>query len=157
MKLQIWDTAGQENFKSITRTYFRSSAVALIVYDVTKRKSFEDVVSWFQECQKHGNETLICVLVGNKTDLEEQREVSFEEGEQFAKENQMLFLESSAKSSENVRRIFGESAELVMKKIESREIDPSSDSQGVKIGLVAQEERGLETVYFKEKKGGKCC
>lgn len=89
---------------------------------------------------------MLCVLVGNKTDLVAERQVSYEEGEQFAKQNNMLFVECSAKSRENVARIFVESAESVMRKIENREIDPSTDTQGVKYGLVNLESNGLELV-----------
>lgn len=70
IKLQIWDTAGQENFKSITRGYYRSAAVAIIVYDITDLQSFNDISSWLKECKINGNHQMSLVLVGNKNDLE---------------------------------------------------------------------------------------
>ena len=73
VKLQIWDTAGQENFKSITKTYYRSAAVAIVVYDITSKDSFEAISEWVNECRMNGNSTLTLVLVGNKTDLVSER------------------------------------------------------------------------------------
>ena len=89
-KIQIWDTAGEETFRSITRAYYKNSVCACIVYDITNRNSFLDVKSWLDDCKKQSPKTVILVLIGNKIDLEEQREVSFEEGNNFAKENNIV-------------------------------------------------------------------
>ena len=88
IKLQIWDTAGQESFRSITRSYYRSAAGAIIVYDITKylyymtfrRESFDSISRWLEEAKANGNPKLTFTLVGNKSDLETERQVSFEEG-----------------------------------------------------------------------------
>jgi small GTP-binding protein len=72
VKLQIWDTAGQETFKSITRSYYRSAAGALLVYDVTNRESFQNVHKWLDECREHGNPLMTIILIGNKVDLEDR-------------------------------------------------------------------------------------
>lgn len=72
IKLQIWDTAGQETFKSITRSYYRSAAGALLVYDVTNRESFENVHKWLEECREHGNPLMTIILIGNKVDMEDK-------------------------------------------------------------------------------------
>lgn len=72
IKLQIWDTAGQETFKSITRSYYRSAAGALLVYDVTNRESFQNVHKWLEECREHGNPLMTIILIGNKVDLEDR-------------------------------------------------------------------------------------
>lgn len=72
VKLQIWDTAGQETFKSITRSYYRSAAGALLVYDVTNRESFQNVHKWLEECREHGNPLMTIILIGNKVDLEDK-------------------------------------------------------------------------------------
>jgi small GTP-binding protein len=72
VKLQIWDTAGQETFKSITRSYYRSAAGALLVYDVTNRESFQNVHKWLEECREHGNPLMTIILIGNKVDLEDR-------------------------------------------------------------------------------------
>jgi len=87
MKLQIWDTAGQEAFKSITRAYYRSAAAALLIYDITRRGTFEHVSEWMHECRENGNSQMTIILIGNKSDLENQREVTYEEGFNFAQSN----------------------------------------------------------------------
>ena len=69
-RIQIWDTAGQENFRSITRAYYKNSVCALVVYDITKRESFENVQSWSQDCRNQSPKTIIMVLVGNKNDFD---------------------------------------------------------------------------------------
>ena len=106
VKLQIWDTAGQENFKSITRGYYRSAAVAIIVYDIADRSSFDSISSWLRECKINGNQQMTLVLVGNKCDLEDQRQVPKEEALKFSQENNMIFFETSAKYSDNVFQMF---------------------------------------------------
>lgn len=103
VKLQIWDTAGQENFRSISRSYFRSAAGALLVYDVTCMISFQSLETWVQEVRYNANETITMVLVGNKCDMEDKRVISQEKGRAFAKEHGMLFIETSAISSSNVQ------------------------------------------------------
>ena len=87
IKLQIWDTAGQETFKSITRSYYRSAAAALLVYDITCKESFKNLTNWLTEVREHGNNKIAIMLIGNKKDLEKNREVSTQEGEKFASDN----------------------------------------------------------------------
>merc|ERR1712137_671439 len=103
IKLQIWDTAGQESFRSITRSYYRGAAGALLVYDITRRETFSHLSSWLEDARKHSNKDMTIMLIGNKSDLDQKRQVSFEEGEAFAKENGLVFLETSAKTAENVQ------------------------------------------------------
>lgn len=157
VKLQIWDTAGQESFKSITRNYYRSAAVALIVYDVTSRLSFEKIEEWLNECKSNGNRELSLVLVGNKTDLDSEREVSFNEGKEFAKNNGMIFFEASAKTADNVNEIFSESANIVNRKIIDCIIDPDSDSYGVKTGTMFTKSQTRFKQVTVEKKNKNCC
>ncbi|VAH48676.1 unnamed protein product [Triticum turgidum subsp. durum] len=102
IKLQIWDTAGQESFRSITRSYYRGAAGALLVYDITRRETFNHLASWLEDARQHANANMTIMLVGNKCDLSHRRAVSFEEGEQFAKENGLIFMEASAKTAQNV-------------------------------------------------------
>lgn len=105
--MQIWDTAGQEQFRSITRSYYRGAAGALLVYDVTNRSSFEALEGWLKdmlagvgmEASPNGVSGMVIMLVGNKTDLEHKRKVSKEEGEQFARDHGLLFIETSAKTT----------------------------------------------------------
>ena len=131
VKLQIWDTAGSESFKSITRAYYRSAAGGLLVYDITKRESFHHIEEWLGEARTHGNPSMALTLVGNKTDLEAQRVISFEEAERFAKDNGMAFVETSALSGTNINLAFTNTAEAILEKIADGTIDLSSQNVGV--------------------------
>jgi len=146
IKLQIWDTAGQESFRSITRSYYRGSIGALLVYDVTRRETFDGLSRWLEETKNYANDKTLIILIGNKTDLAEQREVSTEEGEKFAKERGILFMETSAKTAYNVESAFHKTAEEILNRIEKGELDPTNEAHGVKMGaqatdLNAQKER----------------
>merc|ERR1712022_42430 len=86
IKLQIWDTAGQESFRSITRSYYRGAAGALLVYDITRRETFNHLTSWLDDARQHASPNMTIMLIGNKCDDEEKRAVTFEEGKAFAQE-----------------------------------------------------------------------
>ena len=156
-RIQIWDTAGQENFRSITRSYYKNSACALIVYDITRRVSFESLSDWIEDCKNSSPKTVVMVLVGNKCDLAQNREVNEEEGREFAEKHGMLFFETSAKTGQNVEELFKQSATLIAKKIKENYYDLENDSCGIKKG---DEENnvvlGNVKANEKEKKGG-CC
>ena len=134
-RIQIWDTAGQENFRSITRAYYKNSVCALVVYDISSRDSFNNVMSWIEDCKNQSPKTIFMVLVGNKCDLEDKRQVSYEEGKELADKNQLLFFESSAKDGINVEEIFLNSATEIAKKIEQGYYDLESDTCGIKKGI----------------------
>lgn len=106
MRLQLWDTAGQERFRSLIPSYIRDSSVAVVVYDVTNRQSFINTQKWIDDVRAERGEDVIIVLVGNKTDLNEKRQVSVEEGEKKAKEHKTIFVETSAKAGQNVKSLF---------------------------------------------------
>ncbi|KAF9359039.1 Ras- protein Rab-2A [Mortierella sp. AD094] len=119
IKLQIWDTAGQESFRSITRSYYRGAAGALLVYDITRRDTFKHLTTWLEDARQHANANTTIMLIGNKSDLESKRAVSYEEGEAFAKANGLFFMETSAKTSANVEEAFVETATNIYEKIQS--------------------------------------
>jgi len=134
IKLQIWDTAGQESFRSITRSYYRGAAGALLVYDITRRETFSHLTRWLQEARQNSHQNMVIMLIGNKSDLEHRRQVSKEEGEAFALENGLVFLETSAKTAANVESAFVKTAEKIFENIQSGVYDVNNESHGVKLG-----------------------
>jgi len=106
IKFEIWDTAGQERYHSLAPMYYRGAAAAIIVYDIQSQSSFARAKSWVRELQKQGNAALVMVLAGNKSDMAENREVEREEAEAYASENGLFFMETSAKTAENVTELF---------------------------------------------------
>ena len=111
--IQIWDTAGQENYKSITRGYYKSSACAFIVYDITNLKTFKNINNWIKDCVNLAPKNILLVLIGNKSDLEENREVDYDLGKNFADENNMIFFETSALSGNNIANAFNSSIQVI--------------------------------------------
>jgi len=161
VKLQCWDTAGTESFRSITRSYYRGAAGCLLVYDVTSRASFIHAQSWLDDVREHADPHLTCILVGNKVDLCEgetegsssrRREVSVHEAEKWAKKEGMLFLEASAKSGRNVESAFEQASRDILHKIKSGVFDDDR-SPGVKLSKPAN--GGIALDQTSNKQG--CC
>mmetsp|Transcript_38138 Transcript_38138/g.98478 ORF Transcript_38138/g.98478 Transcript_38138/m.98478 type:complete len:205 (-) Transcript_38138:1167-1781(-) len=134
VKLQIWDTAGQERFRSVTRSYYRSAAGALLVYDVAQRDTYNHLLQWLSDARSLASPDLVCMVVGNKSDLASDREVTLVEASRFAQENDLLFLETSAKTGDNVTEAFYKCCSTVLTKIddgsvEAEEVSFSIDSK----------------------------
>ena len=106
VRLQLWDTAGQERFRSLIPSYIRDSSVAVVVYDITNKKTFENTRKWVDDVRGERGNDVIIVLVGNKTDLNDKREVTTAQGEEEAKMNNLMFIETSAKVGHNVKALF---------------------------------------------------
>jgi len=106
VRLQLWDTAGQERFRSLIPSYIRDSSVAVIVYDITNRSSFLNTAKWIDDVRTERGNDVVMMLVGNKTDLADKRQVSVEEGEARAKEHDIMFIETSAKAGFNIKALF---------------------------------------------------
>ena len=106
VKMQIWDTAGQERFRTVVSTYFRGAHGILLLYDVTNKDSFKNLENWLIEIEKNSNQKVLKILIGNKCDLTEDREITTEEGQTFANRNGMEFMETSAKMNTNVTEAF---------------------------------------------------
>ena len=102
IKLQIWDTAGQERYKAITNAFYKGSKGAFVVYDITRKESFINIDKWIGELKTNGSDDILIVLVGNKTDLEDKREVLTEEVEKKAKQYGIAFCETSALNGQNI-------------------------------------------------------
>eukprot|EP00927_Polykrikos_kofoidii_P049610 TRINITY_DN4364_c0_g1_i1.p1 TRINITY_DN4364_c0_g1~~TRINITY_DN4364_c0_g1_i1.p1 ORF type:complete len:220 (-),score=35.16 TRINITY_DN4364_c0_g1_i1:135-794(-) len=147
VKLQCWDTAGQDRFRSIVRSYYRGAAGALLVYDITRRESFEHIMRWLEEARNHADPELVITLVGNKNDRQNERQVSFEEGHRFAMAHGLHFVETSAVTGHMVDDAFQVTAEIVWRKSGgvmlaeatgtndylSSGIQQSSNSSGIKL------------------------
>jgi small GTP-binding protein len=149
MKLSLWDTAGQETYKSITRSYFRGASGALLVFDITRRSTFLSATSWLNDLRQIAEEGIVVVLVGNKSDLAPSstvskssssvddernlREVTKEEAEDWCRQNKVMqYVETSAKSGEGVERAFLEVAERIYQNIEAGKYDLNDRRSGVK-------------------------
>ena len=123
IKLQIWDTAGQERFKSITSAYYKGCSIIIIVFDVTNRTSFENAKKWLREVNEQVNNNVLKVLLGNKIDMYNTREVSYEESNRFAEMNAILYYETSARNSIGVNEMFLQTANFATNKIIQDKLD----------------------------------
>ena len=106
IKAQIWDTAGQERYRAITSAYYRGAVGALLVYDIAKHNTYENVNRWLKELRDHADNNIVIMLVGNKSDLRHLRAVPTEEAKQYATDNNTMFIETSALDSTNVEQAF---------------------------------------------------
>jgi len=158
IKLQVWDTAGQERFRAVTRSYYRGAAGALMVYDVTRRSTFNHLTSWLTDARNLTSPNTVIIMIGNKTDLSKQREVTFEEASKFGEENGLLFLETSAKSGENVEEAFLKTSRIIFQQIQDGSLDVSGVDTGVRTGKNGGKET---TTKIKKTDGGTaksgCC
>jgi len=138
VRLQLWDTAGQERFRSLIPSYIRDSSVAVVVYDVTNRASFLNTSKWVEDVRaERGNDVVIC-LVGNKTDLgNEKRSISTEEGEERAKKDGLLFMECSAKAGYNIKSLFRKLATSLPGSVDAGNMSNGVGGRGVAQGAAA--------------------
>ncbi|XP_074558588.1 uncharacterized protein LOC141814532 [Curcuma longa] len=140
VKAQIWDTAGQERYRAITSAYYRGAAGALIVYDVTRHITFENVERWLKELKNHTDQNIVIMLVGNKADLRHIRSVPLEDAQAFAQREKAFFVETSALESMNVDNAFTEVLTQIYHVVSKKMLDASDDTstvpkgQNIKIG-----------------------
>jgi small GTP-binding protein len=114
IKLQIWDTCGQELYRSLITNFYRNSSLAIMVYAINNKESFDDIDMWLRELRTYSNPNAKIFLIGNKLDLENERKIPREKGEKFSKDNNFdLFLESSAKAGINTRNLFIKAAKIL--------------------------------------------
>jgi Ras-related protein Rab-11A len=106
VKAQIWDTAGQERYKAITSAYYKGAKGAFIVYDITRKESFDNVTKWAEQLKSSADKNLTIIIIGNKVDLEDQRQIKAEEGQNKANELESAFIETSASSGTNLDKAF---------------------------------------------------
>ncbi|KAN0100590.1 Ras family domain containing protein [Tylopilus felleus] len=134
IKLQLWDTAGQERFRSVTRSYYRGAAGVILVYDITNRATFLNLSKWLADARTLASPHLVAVLVGNKSDRDEDREVEWSEASKWAAENGVHFLEASSLTGDNVEAPFLLAARSILLSIESGVLDPEKAGSGVSYG-----------------------
>jgi Ras-related protein Rab-2A len=174
MKLSLWDTAGQETYKSITRSYFRGASGALLVFDISRKNTFLSATSWLHDLRQIAEEGIVVVLVGNKSDLASsstvsdsdaanKRQVTVEEAQEWCKANGVMqYVETSAKSGEGVEQAFLEVAERIYQNIEAGKYDLNDRRSGVKGPGGGGSRAGAVNLNDASKKGGKqgwgsCC
>ena len=121
IKYQVWDTAGQERFRTIISSYYKGAHGILLVYDITLKESFESLNDWLNEIKKNTSKNIVKVLIGNKIDLNDKRVISFDEAKEFADNNSMKYIETSAKTSTNVDQAFGLIGVELMKSFKGNE------------------------------------
>ena len=162
IKLQIWDTCGQELYSSLISNFYRSTSLAIVVYAVNSLESFQDLEMWFTELRTYSEPDIKIVLVGNKTDLESDRVVTTEQGEEFAKANNVYkFIEASAKEGINTQSTFIDIAKILFEessKFKNDDTNSSSKGKTKKLGkenIYESEERQNE--YDENNKKKRCC
>eukprot|EP01084_Bolivina_argentea_P223107 377537_1 len=160
LKLQIWDTSGQDAFQSITRSYYRSAIIALLVYDITRQESFNKLKFWMSKLREDGQDDLVIMLVGNKCDLEHKRQIPTSRGKQFASNNGLFgFIETSAKTAHNVDEGFIRPAKYLLHQIQNKNINLNDQNhQGITIGPDMKSQYvTLGDEFNKDKKSGCPC
>ncbi|KAJ2077605.1 Rab GTPase ypt31 [Coemansia sp. RSA 988] len=136
IKAQIWDTAGQERYRAITSAYYRGAVGALLVYDIAKHPTYDNVTTWMKELRDHADSNIVIMLVGNKSDLRHLRAVPTEDAKQFAAENGLFFIETSALDASNVEKSFTQILEEIYRIVSNKAIESSQDN--AQLGTGAQ-------------------
>ncbi|KAI0556272.1 ras family-domain-containing protein [Xylaria scruposa] len=154
IKAQIWDTAGQERYRAITSAYYRGAVGALLVYDISKHQTYENVTRWLKELREHADANIVIMLVGNKSDLRHLRAVPTDEAKSFASENHLSFIETSALDASNVELAFQNILTEIYRIVSSKALESGEDTSppiaGTSISLSKAADDGT-------KQGGKCC
>ena len=148
IKMQIWDTAGQERFKNIIASYYRGAHGILLIYDVTDKDSFKNLNNWLIEIEKNASKNVLKVLIGNKSDLEDKRVITYNQGKEFADNFGLKFIETSAKKNLNVNEAFETLGRELMLASEDKRMTKQKQNKKISVGKV----QDLNV----EKKGG-CC
>ncbi|KAL1823597.1 hypothetical protein ACET3Z_010375 [Daucus carota] len=162
IKAQIWDTAGQERFRAITSSYYRGALGALLVYDITRKNTFESLKKWLHELREFGNPDMVIVLVGNKSDLSDSRQVVVEDGQTLAQLEGLCFMETSAKENINVEEAFLSMINRIYEITSQKSLDTKLISPGTRTNVSLQGAKEIIIVEDQEvsatkHSAGYCC
>ncbi|KAJ3333939.1 hypothetical protein HDU93_008285 [Gonapodya sp. JEL0774] len=156
VKAQIWDTAGQERYRAITSAYYRGAVGALLVYDIAKHVTYENVVRWLKELRDHADSNIVIMLVGNKSDLRHLRAVPTEEAKAFATENSLMFIETSALDSSNVELAFQKILTEIYRIVSNKALE-SQTADGGRGALPQGQTLKIEPTQGGVQEKGGCC
>ncbi|MCJ1416800.1 hypothetical protein MMC32_003138 [Xylographa parallela] len=154
IKAQIWDTAGQERYRAITSAYYRGAVGALLVYDISKHQTYENVTRWLKELRDHADANIVIMLVGNKSDLRHLRAVPTEEAKQFASENNLSFIETSALDASNVELAFQNILTEIYRIVSSKALD---NGDGAQNPIGERKVLDMSESAKSDSTAGKCC
>ncbi|RPA84745.1 putative ras GTPase Rab11 [Ascobolus immersus RN42] len=154
IKAQIWDTAGQERYRAITSAYYRGAVGALLVYDISKHITYENVTRWLKELRDHADSNIVIMLVGNKSDLRHLRAVPTDDAKAFAAENNLSFIETSAMDASNVELAFQNILTEIYQIVSSKAFDATESG-----GPIPGAGKSIDFAKTPDAptKDGKCC
>ena len=142
IKVSIYDTAGQERFQNIVKHYYKGANGVLLIYDITKRDTFKNLDFWIKDLEDNSDiDNLFIYLIGNKNDMEDKREVSWVEASNYAKEKKLPYIEVSAKTGNNIQKLFDEVIKGAMTKMLTNENKENSLNESIRLSFLEQEER----------------
>nr|XP_020475026.1 ras-related protein Rab-8B-like [Monopterus albus] len=144
VKLQIWDTAGQERFRTITTAYYRGAMGIMLVYDICNEKSFENIKNWIRNIEEHASPDVEKMILGNKCDMTDRRQVSKDRGEKLAIDYGVKFLETSAKSSLNVEEVFYTMGRDILHNLSSKTTDSNAVGSGKPIKITEKKSKRIK-------------
>ncbi|KAK3703761.1 hypothetical protein QZH41_008440 [Actinostola sp. cb2023] len=156
IKAQVWDTAGQERYRAITSAYYRGAVGAVLVYDLTKQKTFQDVERWLMEVREHADPSIVIMLVGNKCDLRHLRAILTEDAKKFAEEKDLSFIEASALDATNVEEAFQQTISQVHH-VQLAKMKKELDQQGPSAGSSNNRARNSNVNLNEHPSSKNCC
>jgi len=165
LKAQIWDTAGQERYRAITSAYYRGAVGALLVYDISKRQSYDNVIRWLKELRDHADSNIVICLVGNKKDLRHLRQVNTDDAKQFCTQERLFFIETSALADSNVNVAFETILKEIYHNVSKRQLENVSSVGGAyqpntnTVSLTQQQNNVnlSQPAAVSQQQGGYCC
>ncbi|VVB18105.1 unnamed protein product [Arabis nemorensis] len=137
VKAQIWDTAGQERYRAVTSAYYRGAVGAMLVYDITRRQTFDHIPRWLEELRAHADKNIVIILIGNKSDLEDQRAIPTEDAKEFAEKEGLFFLETSAFNATNVESAFSTVLTEIFNIVNKKSLAVSEEQENGHAGSLA--------------------